>query len=212
MIFDSTNTITETIFSIVRTNINLAGPTGILLFGLLTGLRHSMEADHVAAVLSMVASNQKQIKRASILGIIWGLGHTTSLFIAGFLVLLLAVNISERVSNKLEFSVGIMLILLGINTFTGRSVRRFFKGMLHPQSWSHKHIHFHEGNVVHSHDHVHEDIGHRHSHKSLVGMIHGMAGSGALLLCSTIYYSLHSSWVGIHCYLWSRFNCRNGWD
>jgi ABC-type nickel/cobalt efflux system permease component RcnA len=186
LIVDTINAVIEPLFNSVQSNINVAAPTGILLLGLVTGLRHSIEADHVAAVLSVVASNHKNIKRASVLGAIWGLGHTMSLFVAGLVVLLLAVNISETVSSRLEFGVGIMLLFLGVTTFTGWSIGKFFKGLRHQKSSSstssHKHIHNHQGNVVHSHRHVH-DSEHRHGHKSLIiGMIHGMAGSGALLL------------------------------
>ena len=185
MVLDTLNAVIEPLFNIVESNINVAAPTGILLLGLVTGLRHSIEADHVAAVLSVVASNRKNIKRASMLGAIWGLGHTTSLFVAGLVVLLLAVNISDTVSNRLEFGVGIMLLFLGVTTFTGWSIGKFFKGLRHrksPSSSSHDHIHHHQGNVVHSHRHVHDDE-HGHGHKSLIiGMIHGMAGSGALLV------------------------------
>ena len=185
MVLDTLNAVIEPLFNIVESNINVAAPTGILLLGLVTGLRHSIEADHVAAVLSVVASNRKNIKRASMLGAIWGLGHTTSLFVAGLVVLLLAVNISDTISNRLEFGVGIMLLFLGVTTFTGWSIGKFFKGLRHrksPSSSSHDHIHHHQGNVVHSHRHVHDDE-HGHGHKSLIiGMIHGMAGSGALLV------------------------------
>jgi high-affinity nickel permease len=183
LIVDTINTVIEPFFNIVESNINVAAPTGILLLGLVTGLRHSIEADHVAAVLSVVASNHKNIKRASMLGAIWGLGHTTSLFVAGLVVLLLAVNISDTVSSRLELGVGIMLLFLGVTTFTGWSIGKFFKGLRHQKSSSsHKHIHYHQGNVVHSHGHIH-DSDHRHGHKSLIiGMVHGMAGSGALLL------------------------------
>ena len=185
MILDTLNAVIEPLFNIVESNMNVAAPTGILLLGLVTGLRHSIEADHVAAVLSVVASNRKNIKRASMLGAIWGLGHTASLFVAGLVVLLLAVNISDTISNRLEFGVGIMLLFLGVTTFTGWSIGKFFKGLRHRKSSSsssHDHIHHHQGNVVHSHRHVHDDE-HGHGHKSLIiGMIHGMAGSGALLL------------------------------
>ena len=185
MVLDTLNAVIEPLFNIVESNINVAAPTGILLLGLVTGLRHSIEADHVAAVLSVVASNRKNIKRASMLGAIWGLGHTTSLFVAGLVVLLLAVNISDTISNRLEFGVGIMLLFLGVTTFTGWSIGKFFKGLRHRKSSSsssHDHIHHHQGNVVHSHRHVHDDE-HGHGHKSLIiGMIHGMAGSGALLV------------------------------
>jgi ABC-type nickel/cobalt efflux system permease component RcnA len=185
LVLDTLNALIEPLFHIVESNINVAAPTGILLLGLVTGLRHSIEADHVAAVLSVVASNRKNIKRASMLGAIWGLGHTTSLFVAGLVVLLFAVNISDAISNRLEFGVGIMLLFLGVTTFTGWSIGKFFKGLRHRKSSSsssHDHIHHHQGNVVHSHRHVHDDE-HGHGHKSLIiGMIHGMAGSGALLV------------------------------
>jgi hypothetical protein len=179
---DTINTVIGPIFNIVQSNINVAAPTGILLLGLVTGLRHSMEADHIAAVLSVVSSNHKNIKRASMLGAIWGLGHTMSLFVAGLVVLLLAVNISETISSRLEFGVGIMLLFLGFTTLTGWSIGKFFKGLRYQKS-SHKHIHYHESNnIVHSHGHIH-DTEHKHGHKSLIiGMVHGMAGSGALLL------------------------------
>ncbi|HVD21166.1 MAG TPA: hypothetical protein VNB95_04420, partial [Nitrososphaera sp.] len=152
---DTINAAIEPLFNIVQSNINVAAPTGILLLGLVTGLRHSIEADHVAAVISVIASSHKNIKRASMLGALWGLGHTISLFIAGLLVLLLAVNISETVSSRLEFGVGIMLLFLGITTITGWSIGKFFKGLRHQKS-SHKHIHHHQSNVVHSHVHVHD--------------------------------------------------------
>jgi hypothetical protein len=178
---DTINTVIGPLFNIVQSNINVAAPTGILLLGVLTGLRHSMEADHIAAVLSIVASSHKNIKRASMLGAIWGLGHTMSLFVAGLVVLLLAVNISETISSRLEFGVGIMLLFLGFTTLTGWSIGKFFKGLRHQKS-SHKHIHYHQGNIVHSHGHIHDNE-HKHGHKSLIiGMVHGMAGSGALLL------------------------------
>jgi hypothetical protein len=192
---DTINAMIESLFNIVQSNINVAAPTGILLLGLVTGLRHSIEADHVAAVLSVVASSHKNIKRATMLGAIWGLGHTTSLFIAGLLVLLLAVNISDTLSSRMEFGVGIMLLFLGVTTFTGWSVGKFFKGLRHRKS-SHKHIHHHYGNVVHSHEHVHDDAEHGHGHKSLiVGMVHGMAGSGALLLI--VLSTIHSIPLGL---------------
>jgi ABC-type nickel/cobalt efflux system permease component RcnA len=180
---DTINAVIEPFFNVIESNINVAAPTGILLLGLVTGLRHSIEADHVAAVLSVVASNHKKnIKRASMLGAIWGLGHTMSLFVAGLVVLLLAVNISETLSNRLEFGVGIMLLFLGVTTLTGWSIGKFFKGLRHQKKSSHKHIHYHQGNVVHSHEHIHNRE-HGHGHKSLIiGMVHGMAGSGALLL------------------------------
>jgi ABC-type nickel/cobalt efflux system permease component RcnA len=182
LVVDAINAAIESALSgldVVQSNIDLAAPTGILLFGLITGLRHSMEADHVAAVLSIVASDRKGIKRASLLGAAWGIGHTASLFVAGVVVLMLAINIPESVSSKFEFIVSIMLILLAATAFTGFDIGRFFRGLFRRNK--HSHVHSHE-QLVHSHEHSHEGS-HSHSHKSLVvGMVHGMAGSGALML------------------------------
>ncbi len=169
-----------TVFEILEANINIAAPSGILLLGLVTGLRHSMEADHVAAVSTMIASNNGNVKRASILGAIWGLGHTSALFIVGLIVLLLAVNIPHEISNRLEFGVGIMLIFLAITTLTGLNIGRMFKGIRGGKN-AHSHPHSHN-DFVHIHTHTHAG-NHHHTHKSLIiGMIHGMAGSGALML------------------------------
>ncbi len=163
----------------VESTIDTAAPAGVLLLGLLVGLRHAMEADHVAAVSTMVATSKGKLTRAPVLGALWGLGHTATLFVAGLIVLLLAVHIPQSVSGRLEFGVGIMLLFLAITTFTGFSVGRFFRGVF--RRGSHEHVHAHENGMVHSHEHTHDD--HHHGHKSvIIGMVHGMAGSGALML------------------------------
>lgn len=168
------------VFELAESYIDPAAPAGILLLGLLTGLRHSIEADHVAAVSTMVASGGKKLRSAPLLGTLWGLGHTATLFAAGLLVLLLAVNIPEKVSGSLEFGVGIMLLFLAVTTFTGFRAGRFFRG-LGRHGHSHPHAHPEHG-IIHTHEHGHEGE-HHHGHKSIiVGMIHGMAGSGALML------------------------------
>lgn len=194
------------VFQILEGGINVAAPTGILLLGLITGLRHSLEADHVAAVSTMIsaASSKRKLRQAPMLGALWGLGHTTSLFIAGLVVLLLAINIPQKVSGMLEFGVGIMLIFLAATALTGFNIGKFFRVAIrrenisngekeedNPQSikdhhYYHEHPHFHKENhvaLIHTHPHDHNMEAHRHGHKSLiVGMIHGMAGSGALMV------------------------------
>jgi hypothetical protein len=111
-----------------------------------------------------------------------GLGHTATLFAAGLIVLLLAVSIPEKVSGTLEFGVGIMLMFLSATTLTGFNVGRFLCGIVR-RGEKHAHVHVHEDTgIIHSHDHNHHHD-HRHRHKSMiVGTIHGMAGSGALML------------------------------
>src|SRR5574341_437381 len=169
------------VFHMAESSIDTAAPAGILLLGLLTGLRHSIEADHVAAVSTMVAGDGKKLRNAPVLGTLWGLGHTATLFAAGLLVLVLAVQIPEMVSGRLEFGVGIMLLFLAVTTFTGFNVGRFFRGLFNRHSHSHPHAHPEHG-LVHTHEHDHEGE-HHHGHKSImVGMIHGMSGSGAIML------------------------------
>jgi hypothetical protein len=178
-LIESLNQLVEAAFAGIQNNINATAPAGIMLVGLLTGLRHSMEADHVAAVSTIVAGSKK-FRRAPLLGAMWGLGHTAALFAAGLVVLLLAVNIPSEVSSKLEFGVGIMLVFLGATALTGFSAGRFFRGLLGGKKHAHVHVHQDTG-IVHSHEHDHHD--HKHGHKSIiVGMVHGMAGSGALML------------------------------
>ena len=167
-------------FQSVEDTIDTAAPAGMLLLGLLTGLRHSMEADHVAAVSTGVATAGKKLRQAPMLGALWGLGHTATLFAAGLLVLLLAVHIPEKVSGRLEFGVGIMLLFLAVTAFTGFNAGKFFKGLRGKSMHSHYHTHPERG-IAHNHEHDHHD--HRHGHKSvIIGMVHGMAGSGALML------------------------------
>ncbi len=160
----------------------LTGTTtfAVLGFGFLIGLSHAKDADHLAAVGTIVAE-RKSLWSAALIGGVWGLGHTISLFVAGLFVVLLNFEISERTERILEFSVGIMLTFLGLNV-----LRKLLKGgKLH----FHKHEH---GAREHVHPHLHEparaDEPHTHhglrfSPRALViGMIHGLAGSGGLML------------------------------
>jgi hypothetical protein len=182
LIAESFNNLVQAVFAPLEGNISTVAPVGLLLLGLITGLRHSMEADHIAAVSTIMAASkrQKMLRRAPLLGALWGLGHTASLFAAGLVVLLLAVNVPQKVSSTLEFGVGVMLVFLGATALTGFNTGRFVRALFIRQT--HHHVHVHEDiGVVHSHAHDHHD--HRHGHKALiVGMVHGMAGSGALML------------------------------
>ena len=184
MIVESLNNLLEVVFGPLEGNMSAIAPAGLLALGLVTGLRHSLEADHIAAVSTIVAGGTDSIKkfrRAPLLGVLWGLGHTVSLFVVGLVVLLLAISIPEKVSGMMEFGVGIMLVFLGVTALTGFSFGRFLRGMF--ERGRHAHVHAHEDiGFVHSHEHEHKE-NHKHGHKSLiVGMVHGMAGSGALML------------------------------
>src|SRR5215203_5438004 len=148
----------------------------VLLIGFVLGLQHAIEADHLAAVSTIVA-DKKGLFTASLVGGMWGVGHTISLFAVGALVVFLKLQISEPVEMKLEAIVGGMLVLLGIN-----ALRKLF-------SADKVHVHSHEhGEREHLHIHSHmpeqsETSHHRFSPRSvLIGMVHGLAGSAALML------------------------------
>lgn len=154
-----------------------------LLFGLLMGLRHALEVDHVAAVASL-AARSGEARRIVGLGALWGLGHTLTLFTFGMVVLLLDAVIPERLALSLELAVGVLLVILG-----GDIVGRMILARVH------FHVHRHADGVRHFHAHSHTgERGHdpaRHEHVHprglplralVVGLVHGMAGSAALIL------------------------------
>src|SRR6201998_416270 len=86
--------------------------------GLILGMRHSTDADHVVAI-STIVSKQRSIRNAAFIGSIWGIGHTITIFIVGSLIILFGVEVPPRVGLSLEFSVALMLILLGVLNLTG---------------------------------------------------------------------------------------------
>ncbi|MBV9928610.1 MAG: sulfite exporter TauE/SafE family protein [Acidobacteria bacterium] len=156
-----------------------ASTASVLALGLVFGLKHALEADHLAAVCAIV-SERKSVLSSSLVGGLWGVGHTVSLLAAGVLVILLRVEIGKRTEMALEFCVALMLVALGAN-----AVRRLRRGTLHWHAHSHgprshAHPHLHEG-APESGPHTHH--GFRMGARPLVvGMIHGLAGSAALML------------------------------
>jgi hypothetical protein len=152
----------------------------VLAFGFVLGLKHAVEVDHLAAV-STIVSERKSLLSSMLVGGLWGIGHTISLLSAGIVVIVLHVEISERTALFLEFSVGLMLVALGLNAL----------GKLRRGGRLHLHAHRHGGRE-HIHPHIHdrepdEDPHTHHGYKSgmrplFVGMVHGLAGSAALML------------------------------
>jgi ABC-type nickel/cobalt efflux system permease component RcnA len=86
--------------------------------GLILGMRHSTDADHVVAI-STIVSKQRSIRNAAFIGSVWGLGHTITIFVVGSLIILFGVEIPPRLGLSMEFSVAVMLILLGVLNLTG---------------------------------------------------------------------------------------------
>jgi nickel/cobalt exporter len=165
------------------TSLASLGAFAVLGLGLLFGLKHATEVDHVVAV-STIVSEHRSIWRSALVGGLWGMGHTASLIIVGVIVLALRVAIPEHVSNWLEFGVALMIIGLGTSAFV-RALRGRSGVHLHQHAHegeAHAHIHFHEDGTEHagpvtSHSHDVSRIGFK---PLLVGAMHGLAGSGAL--------------------------------
>jgi sulfite exporter TauE/SafE len=161
----------------------------VLLIGFVLGLQHAVEADHLAAV-STIVSERKNLLTASIIGGLWGVGHTISLFVVGIVVIFLKLQISESTETRLEAVVGAMLVILGLN-----ALRKLFTA-------EKVHVHTHEhGSRAHVHIHSHENSAaapshHRFSIRSvIIGMVHGLAGSAALMLL--VVPTIASPWVAI---------------
>ncbi|MGH2376814.1 MAG: urease accessory protein UreH [Candidatus Methylomirabilaceae bacterium] len=148
----------------------------ILVLGFLLGIKHAIETDHVAAVAT-IASQERSMWRASLVGAVWGIGHTASLLVAGIAVLALRLTIPEQIQLVLEFLVGLMLVGLGV-----QAIRRAAKAVV-----IHQHEHEHGGSPSHAHLHVHVGGIQHHGGRAAVptrsfwiGLMHGLAGSGAL--------------------------------
>lgn len=188
----------------------------VLALGLLLGVRHAFDADHLVAVTTIVSEYRNPL-RAIWVGVSWGLGHTTTLLLVGATLLLLKLHLPERAALFFEFLVGGVLILLGVQTFWG--FRR--RVHIHPHHASESHIHFHSHAETpeHSHHALHPGgslaqlliagitPGEHHTAPAtalkpffrvksyLVGTVHGLAGSAALMLLALA--SLKSTSTGV---------------
>ncbi|HEX4380372.1 MAG TPA: hypothetical protein VH022_10085 [Candidatus Acidoferrum sp.] len=128
----------------------------ILGFGFLLGMRHATDPDHVIAV-STIVSRERSIAKAGLIGALWGVGHTVTILIVGAAIILLGIAIPTRLGLTMEFSVGLMLILLGILNLTGALAFITDKfSPAHPKvDGSHAHLHEHENAKLHIHWHTH---------------------------------------------------------
>lgn len=153
--------------------------TAILLLGFFLGMRHALDPDHVVAVTTIV-TRQGQAMRAALIGAMWGVGHTVTIFFVGAAIILLHVAIPTRLGLAMELAVGGMLILLGVLNITGvlrKAHERFDAGHSHDEPHTHTLL-----------DSV-RSLGLYNTARPLaVGIVHGLAGSAAvaLLVMTTI--------------------------
>jgi high-affinity nickel-transport protein len=188
----------------------MIGLLSILAVGFFLGMRHATDPDHVIAVTTIV-TNQRDKARAALIGAFWGVGHTVTIFVVGAGIILFNLVIPVRVGLSMEFSVAIMLIILGLVNVAGfaRSMPETAPENASKSNVVHTHSHSHAG-MVHSHPHVHTSGGSPHGTERaslgwldrtfgrvglyqylrpfIIGVVHGLAGSAAvaLLVLTTI--------------------------
>ena len=161
-----------------------ATPFFVLVAGFVIGLLHAFEPDHVVAIATQNSKSSQKSSlsffrkvgsgaiKSSILGALWGAGHTSSLVLVSLLIFVFSMNIPIEMLSNFEIGVGIMLVALGFFTFRNKKLI----------GEKHIHHHTHDDGMIHAHPHTHDKI-HSHGHKSyIIGCIHGLAGSGSLVV------------------------------
>jgi ABC-type nickel/cobalt efflux system permease component RcnA len=159
----------------------------VLVVAVVLGLRHASDPDHLAAVTTLVASGKDGARRrAARLGLLWGAGHGTSLFLFGLPIVLFRAYLPEPVQEGAETAVGAIIVALAVWLLV-----RWRRGAFHV----HPHAH---GQYEHLHLHRHETAGHGHGHSVKarsplqaygIGLVHGIGGSAGVgvLLLATIH-------------------------
>ncbi|OKL35418.1 sulfite exporter TauE/SafE family protein [Domibacillus mangrovi] len=143
----------------------------ILSLGFILGIKHAIEPDHIIAV-STIASRSKKLSQSALAGVFWGIGHTATLFLIGITLILMKNSIPDKVSMSLEFLVGVMLVYLGVANVLAANKNQ-------------RHIHRN-----------HSQYGDKHYFikSSLIGLVHGLAGSAAMVLLTMS--TVNSVWQG----------------
>lgn len=186
---------------------NSGAPLAIAILGLMLGMRHATDPDHVIAVTTIL-SRERRLAVATRIGVVWGLGHTLTVLIVGAAIIIFKIAIPARLGLAMEFAVAVVLILLGIGSAMDLIRKAFKRKRGQPSSEGelivHAHAHSHGGSI-HSHPHVHAathdhaDAMHRDhridadallplaTRRPLlrsfgVGLVHGLAGSAAIAL------------------------------
>ncbi|MEL6659365.1 MAG: urease accessory protein [Bacteroidota bacterium] len=142
-----------------------------MLFAAAIGFGHAFEADHLVAVGNIVTRRDK-LRLAAKDGIYWGLGHTSTIVLIGLILILGKATFLDGYFGYFEAIVGLMLIILGI-------VRLW-------QVRAHRHVHDPQELIDHDNNH-HLAYG--------VGFIHGLAGSGAMILL--VMTEIQGAWSSI---------------
>jgi hypothetical protein len=171
----------------------------VLSLGFFLGMRHATDADHVVAV-STIVSRERRIGSAALIGGLWGVGHTITILIVGAGIILFTLVIPPRLGLSMEFSVGLMLIFLGVLNVRGFSKQLAGSGeMMEAARVPRVHVHGDSG-VAHTHEAADASVDfmdakfgrwkfYQWMRPLVVGLVHGMAGSAAvaLLVLATLH-------------------------
>ena len=190
----------------------------VIALGFFLGMRHATDPDHVIAVTTIV-SRQQSIRQASLIGILWGVGHTITILIVGSAIILFGIVIPPRLGLSMELSVGLMLILLGVLNLSG--IMRWIADTFTPMR-SERQTHSHgigKSVYTHSHSYLPEENNHdttdapdRWMDRTFgkmgiyqvvrplaVGLVHGLAGSAAVALL--VLTTIRVPWLAVAMYL-----------
>lgn len=169
----------------------MANLLAVIGVGFLLGMRHATDPDHVIAV-STIVSRQQSIRQVGLIGALWGVGHTITIFFVGIAIIFFNLVIPARIGLIMEMAVGLMLILLGVLNLFGLTqwiTHRLTPGDNHQRAGiglGHSHVHecergVHEG--VHGRSPGIQRLGLYQSLRPFaVGLVHGLAGSAAVAL------------------------------
>lgn len=137
-------------------------------------MRHALEPDHLAAVSALASEERGGLKASLRLGVFWGLGHTLALLLVGGSLAVLGAQMPTRLGLAFELLVALMIIALG--------VRAMLRAVAEGRAGS-EHTHAH-GGLTHRHaapsEHLHLSRWTLATRPLLIGLMHGLAGSGAL--------------------------------
>lgn len=183
----------------------------VLLLGLLFGVQHATDPDHIVAVATIV-SRTRRFSAGALIGAFWGLGHTATVTAVGLAIIGLNVMITPAVGLSMELAVALMLMALGaariVWVFRGSdAVPVAHLTEPHPEEEAaglHSHVHAHDGSV-HRHPYVHPPRGLRRALRTVgpgqafrslcVGVVHGLAGSAAVALL--VLTTIRSAWGAV---------------
>jgi high-affinity nickel-transport protein len=179
---------------------------GILILSFFLGMRHATDPDHVVAITTIV-TKQRGVAKAGLIGALWGLGHTFTIFVVGTMIILFQITIPPRLGLSMELAVAAMLILLGVLNLTGSL--RWLQDRFAPSTQSRDMASASASDVAKTQPKPVDSVTAKPSRESMfrgvglynvvrpliIGVVHGLAGSAAVALL--VMTTIRDSWWAI---------------